>query len=126
MSESSASPRAKAAKAQHGDGQFRLLRERRFAPFFWTQFLGALNDNVFKVGFKSLVTFQAERFSAVGPKTMAFLISAIFIPPFGPFSATSGQAAHKYDKTLLSRFVMAFEILVILIGGAAFMLHTTP
>lgn len=31
--------------------QFDLLSERRFAPFFTTQFLGALNDNVFKIGF---------------------------------------------------------------------------
>jgi len=28
--------------------QFHLLQERRFAPFFVTQFLGAFNDNVFK------------------------------------------------------------------------------
>jgi len=26
--------------------QFALLRQRRFAPFFWTQFLGAANDNL--------------------------------------------------------------------------------
>ena len=26
--------------------QFSLLKQRRFAPFFWTQFLGAANDNV--------------------------------------------------------------------------------
>src|SRR5258707_4098101 len=126
MSESSASPRAKAAKAQHGDGQFRLLRERRFAPFFWTQFLGALNDNVFKVGFTSLVTFQAARFSGVDPKTAAFLISAIFIIPFVLFSATSGQVADKYDKATLARFVKTFEIVAMLIGGAGFMLHSTP
>src|ERR1700722_2916141 len=126
MSESSASPRAKAAKAQHGDGQFRLLRERRFAPFFWTQFLGALNDNVFKVGFTSLVTFQAARFSGVDPKTAAFLISAIFIIPFVLFSATSGQVADKYDKATLTRFVKTFEIVVMLIGGACFMLHSAP
>lgn len=25
--------------------QFALLGQRRFAPFFWTQFLGAANDN---------------------------------------------------------------------------------
>ena len=31
----------------HGS-QFRLLGLRRFAPFFWTQFLGAFNDNLFK------------------------------------------------------------------------------
>ncbi|WP_256584222.1 hypothetical protein, partial [Pseudomonas sp. GW460-13] len=35
--------------SQHS--QFRLLGLRRFAPFFWTQFLGAMNDNVFKVAF---------------------------------------------------------------------------
>jgi len=28
--------------------QFALLSTQRFAPFFWTQFLGAFNDNVFK------------------------------------------------------------------------------
>jgi len=31
----------------HGhSSQFVLLTERRFAPFFWTQFLGAGNDNM--------------------------------------------------------------------------------
>src|SRR5580698_9147557 len=126
MSETSASPRAKKAAAQHGDGQFRLLRERRFAPFFWTQFLGALNDNVFKVGFTSLVTFQAARFSGVDPSTAAFLISAIFIIPFVLFSATSGQIADKYDKATLTRLVKTFEIVVMLIGGAGFLMHSAP
>jgi hypothetical protein len=27
--------------------QFALLKQRRFAPFFWTQFSGAANDNLF-------------------------------------------------------------------------------
>ena len=36
--------------------QFALLGERRFAPFFWTQFLGAMNDNVFKNG---MIIFMA-------------------------------------------------------------------
>ncbi|HEV3432256.1 MAG TPA: glycerol acyltransferase, partial [Paraburkholderia sp.] len=52
----------------HGS-QFALLRQRRFAPFFWTQFLGAMNDNVFKIGFTSLVTYQTARFSGVDAKT---------------------------------------------------------
>lgn len=103
-----------------------FLRERRFAPFFWTQFLGAMNDNVFKVGFTSLVTFQAARFSGVDPGTAAFLISAIFIVPFVLFSATSGQIADKYDKATLARLVKSFEILVMLIGGAGFVLHSAP
>ena len=64
-----------------------------------------MNDNVFKIGFTSLVTYQAARFSGVDPKTAAFLISAIFILPFVLFSATSGQIADKYDKAMLTRFV---------------------
>jgi len=106
--------------------QFTLLRERRFAPFFWTQFLGAMNDNVFKIGFTSLVTYQSARFSGVDPKTVAFLISAIFIAPFLLFSATSGQIADKYDKAMLTRWVKTFEIAVMLIAGAGFWLHSAP
>lgn len=103
--------------------QFGLMKQRRFAPFFWTQFLGALNDNVFKIGFTSLVTYQTARFSGVDAKTAAFLISAIFIVPFVLFSATSGQIADKYDKATLTRFVKTFEIVVMLIGGTGFLLH---
>src|SRR5580698_19425 len=128
MSQPTDSSRQVAARRKEGreDSQFDLLRERRFAPFFWTQFLGALNDNVFKVGFTSLVTFQAARFSGVDPSTAAFLISAIFIIPFVLFSATSGQIADKYDKATLTRLVKTFEIVVMLIGGAGFLMHSAP
>ncbi len=90
------------------------------------QFLGSMNDNVFKVGFTSLVMFQAARFSGVDPATAAFLISAIFIVPFGLFSATSGQVPDKYGKAVLARLVKTFEIVVMLIGGAGFLLHSAP
>ena len=67
-------------RGARGEGhQSRLLKERRFAPFFWTQFLGAMNDNVFKIAFTSLVTYHASLFQNVDGKTAAFLISAIFI-----------------------------------------------
>ena len=39
--------------------QFALLRQRRFAPFFWTQFLGAFNDNVFKTALLAIITYDA-------------------------------------------------------------------
>ncbi|MGF6790409.1 MFS transporter [Paraburkholderia sp. 35.1] len=120
-----AARRAARAHEAH-ESQFRLLGQRGFAPFFWTQFLGAMNDNVFKIGFTSLVTYQAARFSGVDPKTAAFLISAIFILPFVLFSATSGQIADKYDKALLTRLVKTFEIAVMLVGGVGFWLHAAP
>jgi len=121
-------PVARDAARKHAGhaSQFTLLRERRFAPFFWTQFLGAMNDNVFKIGFTSLVTYQAARFSGVDPKTVAFLISAIFIAPFVLFSATSGQVADKYDKAMLTRWVKTFEIAVMLVGATGFWLHSAP
>ena len=39
--------------------QLGLVHERRFGPLFWTQFLGALNDNLFKTAFVFLVTYGA-------------------------------------------------------------------
>ncbi|WP_423383010.1 MFS transporter [Burkholderia sp. LMG 32019] len=106
--------------------QFALLRERRFAPFFWTQFLGALNDNAFKIGFSSLVTFEATRFSGVDARTAAFVIPALFVLPFVLFSATAGQIADRFDKATLTRFVKTFEIAAMLVGGAGFLLHAAP
>lgn len=104
--------------------QFRLLGVRRFAPFFWTQFLGAMNDNVFKVAFTSLVTYHAALFEGVDPHSAAFLISAIFIAPFVLFSATSGQIADKIEKSRLIRLVKSLEIGIMLIGLAGFYLHS--
>ncbi|RZI73061.1 MAG: MFS transporter, partial [Rubrivivax sp.] len=49
-----------ASPSTHAGGQFALLRQRRFAPFFWTQFLGAANDNLFKFAFTVMVTYQLQ------------------------------------------------------------------
>ena len=78
-----------------GHGQFALLGQRRFAPFFWVQFLGAGNDNLFKFAFTVLVTYQTGAASGLDPKLVVNLIAALFILPFLLFSATSGQLADK-------------------------------
>ena len=103
--------------------QFGLLRQRRFGPFFWTQFMGAANDNVFKVAFTTLVTYQAALFPGVDPDKVAFLIGAIFILPFVLFSATSGQIADKYEKATLVRFVKSLEIAIMAMGAFGFIFH---
>lgn len=102
--------------------QFSLLGERRFAPFFWTQFLGAANDNVFKITFTTLVTYQAAQFGGANPQA-AFLIAAIFIAPFVLFSATSGQLADKMEKSRLIRLVKSLEIVIMSMGAAGFLTH---
>ena len=99
--------------------QFALLKQRRFAPFFWTQFLGAGNDNLFKFAFTVMVTYQLE-VSWLPPSLAGLAIGALFILPFLLFSATSGQLADKYDKATLIRFVKSLEIAIMLLAGWGF------
>lgn len=95
--------------------QFKILTERRFAPFFWTQFLGAGNDNLFKFAFTVMVTYGASRASqGVSPEVLVQLIAALFILPFVLFSATAGQLADKFEKTKLMRGVKNLEIAIML------------
>lgn len=101
--------------------QFRLLRERRFAPFFWTQFAAAGNDNVFKNAFVVFVTFEATHLVNVDAGMIVNLIGALFILPFMLLSATSGQLADKYEKSKLIRLIKLFEIAIMLIGGLGFL-----
>ena len=103
-----------------GHSQFRLLRERRLAPLFWTQFLGAANDNLFKFAFSLLATYHAAQWGGVDPATAGFVIGAIFIAPFLIFSATSGQLADKIEKSRLMRFVKDLEIAIMLIATVGF------
>ena len=100
-------------------GQFALLRQRRFAPFFWTQFLGAANDNLFKFAFTVLVTYQLQ-VSWLPPSLAGLLIGALFILPFLLFSATSGQLADKLDKKTLIVFVKRLEIGIMALAAWAF------
>jgi len=104
--------------AEHS--QFQLLRERRFAPFFWTQFLGAGNDNVYKNALVIFVAFQAATLTTVSSNDLVNIAAAVFIAPFVLFSATAGQLADKYEKSRLIRFVKLFEIAIMVIGAIGF------
>lgn len=105
--------------------QFSLLRQRRFAPFFWVQFLGAANDNVFKFAFTVLVTYQLQ-LAWLPPAMAGLVIGALFILPFVLFSATSGQLADKHDKAQLIRFAKTFEIAVMLLAAWGFWAQNVP
>ena len=100
--------------------QFRLLGQRRFAPFFATQFLGALNDNIFRNGLVILVTFQGVLVAGMNPSILAPVAGLLFILPFFLFSATAGQLADKYEKSLLMRRIKLLEIVLMGIAATAF------
>jgi 1-acyl-sn-glycerol-3-phosphate acyltransferase len=99
--------------------QFALLGQRRFAPFFWTQFAGAANDNLFKFAFTVMVTYQLQ-LSWMQPSMAGLVIGALFILPFLLFSATAGQLTDKFDKTKMIRFVKNLEIVIMLIAAWGF------
>lgn len=108
------------APAKPTNNQFELLGQRRFAPFFWTQFLGAANDNIFKFAFTVLATYQSAKWGGLDSKIAGPLIGGLFILPFVLFSATAGQLADKYDKAMLTRLVKDLEIAFMLVIGAGF------
>ena len=93
-----------------GQNQFRLLGQRRFAPFFVTQFLGALNDNIFRNGLVILITFQGVLVAGMDHSQLANVAAGLFILPYFLFSATAGQLADKYEKSMLIRRIKLLEI----------------
>jgi 1-acyl-sn-glycerol-3-phosphate acyltransferase len=104
--------------------QFNLMREQRFRPLFFTQFLGAFNDNVFKTALITLVTFRAGQLTTLDPKMLATLLPGLFILPFFLFSATSGQLADKLEKSRIARAVKVFEIGIMLLAGWGFLTNS--
>jgi 1-acyl-sn-glycerol-3-phosphate acyltransferase len=103
--------------------QFDLLSQRRFGPFFWTQFLGAANDNVYKNALVIFVAFHAASLTALDPNTLVNIAGAVFIAPFVLLSATSGQLADKLEKSQLIRWIKTLEIAIMTIGLVGFWRH---
>lgn len=102
------------------NNQFTLLRQRRFLPFFATQFLGAFNDNIFRNGLVILITFQGVQIAGMGASQLANVAAALFIFPFFIFSATAGQLADKYEKSILFQRIKLLEIVLMLLAAFAF------
>ncbi len=106
--------------------EFTLLKERRFLPFFITQFLGAFNDNVFKNALIILIAFQAAATDPARANTLINLCAGLFVLPFFLFSATAGQLSDKYEKSRYIRWVKLLEIVIMLGAAAGFVLDNVP
>ena len=100
---------------------FNLLRQQRFAPFFWTQGLGAFNDNVFKTALITQVAFNTASLTTLDGATLATLLPGLFILPFFLFSASAGQLADKYEKSQIIRLVKVLEICIMLFASIGFL-----
>ena len=104
--------------------QFSLLGQKRFGPFFWTQFSGAANDNVFKFAFTVMVTYQVQ-VQWLPASLAGLVIGALFILPFLLFSATSAQLAEKFPAHHLMQWVKNLEIGIMVLAMFGFFMQQT-
>ncbi len=103
--------------------QFALLKSRRFLPFFIAQFTGAFNDNVFKNTLIVWMTFSGVAMVGDHPAVWVNIAAGLFILPFFLFSAVAGVWADRCEKSTIMRRVKLAEIVIMLMGVAAFMLQ---
>ncbi len=97
-----------------------LLKNRGFFCFFCTQFLGAFNDNFYKI----IVTLVALDLPATasGANPYIPLIGGLFILPFLLFSGYAGYLADIHSKRTILVGVKIFEIFAMSFGLVAFFL----
>lgn len=100
-----------------------LLKQRRFAPLFWTQFFNAFNDNFLKNALVILVEYRSATVLGLPPAEIVALAGGIFILPFFLFSALAGQIADKYEKAHVIRWIKRVEIAIMCLATAGFLFH---
>ena len=100
-----------------------LLSNKNFYPTFWSQLLGALNDNLFKNALVILVTFKIV---STHSSNLVVLAGALFVLPFFLFSAFAGELSDKYPKNVLTKNLKLLELGIVLIGSAGFLFHQLP
>jgi 1-acyl-sn-glycerol-3-phosphate acyltransferase len=103
-----------------------MMTDRRFWPLFWTQALGAFNDNVFKNAIVMLITYKSLTLFGLSKESLVALCGAIFILPFFLFSALAGELADKRSKTDLSRYTKVWEVLIMIVGAVGFAIESLP
>lgn len=96
--------------------QFSLFRSRRFTPMFFTQFLGAFNDNFFKQALLLLLTYSAAAKLGSSVSLLNNLAAMLFILPFFLFSALAGQLADKYEKSWLTWYIKVLEVVIMVLA----------
>ncbi|HEY7170956.1 MAG TPA: acyl-[ACP]--phospholipid O-acyltransferase [Vicinamibacterales bacterium] len=93
------------------------LKHRGLQPFLWTQFLGAFNDNLFKI-VVSMLAIHAVGAARAGRELS--IVSAVFILPFLLFSGYAGQLADIYSKRTVLIVSKSLEIVAATLGLVAF------
>lgn len=102
------------------NSQTSLLGQKRFLPYFITQFFGAFNDNIFKNVLLLFVAFAGVGVLPISSNLFINLAAGLFILPFFLFSASAGVLADKYEKSWFIRKVKIAEIGIMCLGAIGF------
>ncbi len=102
------------------NNQTSLLGQKRFLPYFITQFFGAFNDNIFKNVLLLFVAFAGVGALPISSNLFINLAAGLFILPFFIFSASAGVLADKYEKSWFIRKVKLAEIGIMCLGAIGF------
>jgi len=103
--------------------QFSLLGSNRFGPIFLTQFLGALNNNLYKNALIIMLTFSAIKAPGdLSAGMMVNICAGLFILPFFFFSAFAGVMADLKEKANFIQKLKMVEIITVLMGATGIFL----
>jgi len=97
----------------HG-GYKDVLKSGGFQAFLWTQFLGAFNDNAYRI-VVSLRAVDLVQNPAVRDRYLA-AATALFVLPSLFFTGYAGHLADAFSKRKVLIAVKAFEILIMAVG----------
>ncbi|KKD58295.1 acyl-phosphate glycerol 3-phosphate acyltransferase [Grimontia sp. AD028] len=92
---------------------------KRFFPYFLTQCLGALNDNIYKNILLLMVTYSFIDSLPVSVDLFVNLAAGLFILPFFLFSAHAGAIADNMDKAKLIQRLKLAELAIMGCAAAA-------
>ena len=98
----------------------------KFSPFGYlncTQFLGAMNDNIYKL---LIVYCFIHIEGASSSNSILALVGATYVVPFLLLSSTAGTLADKYSKRTIIVITKMIELSIMLLGMLAFGLESKP
>ncbi|PVE25720.1 acyl-[ACP]--phospholipid O-acyltransferase [Microvirga sp. KLBC 81] len=103
-----------------------MLRHRKFAPLFWTQFLGGFNDNVFKQAMNLLIVFRLTTSGGADPAMLTALGGATFVAPFILLSGLAGRLADRFDKAVVARRLKLAELGLMVLAAFSLVSGSIP
>ena len=96
---------------------FALLKARRFAPLFWSQFFSAFNENLVRNMLAMIILFKVGHDHA-GP--LVTLALGVFILPAVVLSGVGGELADSRDKAQVAWWLKIAEMGVQVVAAAGF------